>query len=260
MAPSAEDRWVKVFEPRPEAELRMFAFPYAGGGASIYRLWPRSLPATVELVAVQLPGRESRWRDPAFRDLETLVAETAIALRPHMDRPFVFFGHSMGGAISHELARHLRAEGLALPRQLFISGRPAPRAEGDDETIHDLPREEFVERLRDYAGTPEEVLQNEELMALVEPLVRADFSVCETYEFDPGLPPLDLPLTVYGGSGDDEVSRDDLELWRQETSGDFRLHMLDGGHFFLNDESCRGELLGLLVAELEERHVGVAAR
>lgn len=260
MAATAEDRWVKIFEPRPEAELRMFAFPYAGGGASIYRLWPRSLPETVELVAVQLPGRESRWRDPAFRDLETLVAEAMEALRPHMDRPFVFFGHSMGGAISHELARALRAADAPMPRQLFVSGRPAPRAEDDGEDIHDLPRDEFIKRLRDYAGTPEEVLQNEELMALVEPLVRADFAVCETYEFDPERPPLDLPVTVYGGTGDDEVPREHLELWRQETTGDFRLHMLDGGHFFLNEEGCRDQLLELVVGELEERHLGVAAR
>jgi medium-chain acyl-[acyl-carrier-protein] hydrolase len=247
---------VKIFEPRPEAELRMFAFPYAGGGASIYRLWPRLLPPSVELVAVQLPGRESRWRDPSFRDLPTLVAEASKALRPHMDRPFVFFGHSMGGAISHELARALRDQGAALPRQLFVSGRPAPRAEDDGEDIHDLPKDEFIARLRDYAGTPEEVLQNEELMALVEPLVRADFAVCETYEFDPEPPPLDLPVTVFGGTGDEEVPREDLELWRQETTGEFRLHMLDGGHFFLNDEDRRDELLDLLVSELRERHLG----
>jgi medium-chain acyl-[acyl-carrier-protein] hydrolase len=246
---TAEDRWIKVFQPQPDAQLRLFCFPYAGGGASIYRLWPRELPGGVEVCAVQLPGRESRWREEPFRRVEPLADATTEALLGRLERPFAFFGHSMGAILAFEVARRLGRRGLRGPRHLVVSGRSAPRVEIDDPPIRDLPREEFIDAVRRYSGTPEEVLQNRELMELVEPLLRADFSVSETYEYSPDPEPLAVPLTVFGGLRDEEVPPEDLEAWRLETRGPYRKYLIDGGHFFLNDQ--REEVLRIVARELE---------
>lgn len=211
----------------------MLCFPYAGGGASIYRGWGASLPADLEVCPVQLPGRESRMRDEPFRHCEEMVPVIADALRPYLDLPFVFFGHSMGGLIGFELARELRRRGQPQPLHLFVSGRRAPHLPAREKPIHDLPEAEFLVELRELNGTPEEVLQHEELMRLLIPLLRADFSVNETYAFTEE-EPFDFGISAFGGLGDEEVTREDVEAWRPLTRGRFRMRMLPGDHFFIH--------------------------
>jgi medium-chain acyl-[acyl-carrier-protein] hydrolase len=242
-------RWLKIFRPRPEAALRLFCFPYAGGGASVYRLWPDELPEAVEVCAVQPPGRESRWREEAFRHMEPFADAATEGIESFLDRPFAFFGHSMGAALAFEVTRRLVRRDGPLPLHLFVSGRPGPRTPDREEPIHELPRGEFIDAIRGYSGTPEEVLQHEELMELVEPLLRADFSVSETYEYTPDPEPLPLPITALGGVSDDDVSEDELASWEQETRGPFQMRLFDGGHFFLTERS--GEVLALVRRELE---------
>lgn len=249
MRQTPEDRWIKIFQEQPGAQLRLFCFPYAGGGASVFRLWSRELPAGVEVCAVQLPGRESRWREEPFRRLEPLADAAAEALGPHLGRPFAFFGHSLGAVLAFEVARRLQRDGAPVPLHLFVSGRSAPRAPDETEPIHDLPRDEFIEAVRSYSGTPDEVLANEELMELLEPLLRADFSVSETYEYRPGSELLATPVTVLGGVHDPEVPPQNLEGWRLETRGAFQKHLLDGGHFFLQER--REDVLRLVSRALE---------
>jgi medium-chain acyl-[acyl-carrier-protein] hydrolase len=230
---SPPERWLAYREVNPRARLRMFCFPYAGGGASAYRGWSSSLPANVEVCPVQLPGRESRLREQPFTRPEPLIQATADALLPYLDMPFVFFGHSMGGMISFELTRELRRRGKAQPLHIFTSGRRAPSQPPREEPIHDLPEPQFIEKLRELNGTPEEVLQHAELMKLLTPVLRADFSVNETYTFTEE-PPLAPGISAFGGLGDDEVTREDLEAWRPHTRGKFRLRMMPGDHFFLH--------------------------
>jgi medium-chain acyl-[acyl-carrier-protein] hydrolase len=227
------ERWLAYREVNPRARLRLFCFPYAGGGASAYRGWAAALPADVEVCPVQLPGRESRLREPAFSRPEPLIIALADALQAHLDLPFAFFGHSMGALLSFEIARELRRRGGSLPLHLFLSGRRAPQVPSREEDIHDLPEPEFVARLRELNGTPEEVLQHSELMRLLVPVLRADFAVNETYVYQPG-EPLEMSISVFGGLADAEVTRDDLEGWREQTRGVFRLRMLPGDHFFLH--------------------------
>lgn len=248
------DRWFKVFQPRPRAALRLFCFPYAGGGASVYRLWPQELPEQIEVCAMQPPGRESRWRETPHRRIESMAAEAAEAIRQRLDVPFAFFGHSMGAALAFEVTRRLVRSargGGPVPEHLFVSGRRSPRITDDDEPVHSLPREQFIESIRGYSGTPEEVLQNAELMELVEPLLRADFEVSETYEYVPepsGTAVGGVPITALGGVGDEDVSEEELDAWRQETSGPFRRLMFDGGHFFLTER--RPEVISVVRREL----------
>lgn len=229
------ERWLAYREANPRARLRMFCFPYAGGGASAYRGWGASLPQEVEVCPVQLPGREGRLREAPFTRAAEMITAVADALTPWLDLPFVFFGHSMGAMIGYELTRELRRRGRTLPLHLFVSGRRAPQLPTREEPIHDQPEPEFIESVRKLNGTPEEVLQHEELMKLLIPLLRADFAVNETYEYVEE-PQIDIGISAFGGLGDPDVSRDDVEAWRIHTRGRFRMRMIPGDHFFLHSQ------------------------
>jgi medium-chain acyl-[acyl-carrier-protein] hydrolase len=247
MISNAPSDWVTIPQPVPQAKLRLFCFPYAGGNSLIYRKWPTGLPATVELCAIQLPGHGNRLREKPFDRLTPLVSALATELLPYLDKPFAFFGHSMGALISFELARLLRREFGKGPEQLFVSGHRGPRIINGGPRIYDMPREEFIEQLRRLNGTPKEVLEHPELIDLMTPILRADFAITETYEYL-NEAPLDCHLTAFGGLGDIEVTRKHLEAWRAETRASFSLRMFPGDHFFLN--TAQPALLVVLSQEL----------
>ncbi|MGB8509762.1 MAG: thioesterase II family protein [Pyrinomonadaceae bacterium] len=242
-----ETPWLVISRPNPGAALRLFCFPYAGGSTQIYRTWTNALPSTVEMCAVELPGRGRRLREQNHHDLMTLVAEAFKVLSPYMNKPFAFFGHSMGALMSFELARLLRREGRPAPARIFVSARRAPQIPDIEPPTYNLPEDEFIAELRRLNGTPQEVLEHNELLQLMLPILRADFSVCQTYGYVPE-PPLDVGITAYGGVEDKDVSREQLEAWGQQTGSDFNLRMMPGDHFFIH--SSQAQLLQSLSQEL----------
>ena len=244
---TALDSWIAYRMPSPQARLRLFCFPYAGGGVSIFRAWSDSLPADVEVCPVQLPGRGTRLMEPPFTRLSPLIEALTQALFPLLDKPFAFFGHSLGALVSFELARQLRREYAVQPVRLFISADRAPQIPNRDPPIHSLPEGEFLVELRRLNGTPREVLEDEELRQIMLPLLRADFAVYETYGYSTE-PPLNCPISAFGGLQDHRVSRGDLDAWRDQTSVSFSLRMFPGDHFFLN--TTQPVLLRVLSQEL----------
>ncbi|MET0622005.1 MAG: alpha/beta fold hydrolase [Pyrinomonadaceae bacterium] len=244
-------RWFVVRRRNPRAALRLFCFPYAGGGTPIYRAWPELLPPQYEVHAVQLPGRGNRLGEPAYTSVEPMVEALAEAITPYLDRPFAFFGHSMGATISFELARLLEARGRGLPARLFVSGRSAPQLPRERELTYDLPEPEFISHVRSLNGTPAEVLEHPELMELMMPLLRADFSVVETYEYRTG-PPLGCPITAFAGADDVEVNTERVAAWGEQTSADFNLQIMPGGHFFLLDAPTQAAMLRVIEPELAQ--------
>lgn len=224
--------WLAYRRPHKDARVRLFCFPYAGAGASIYRDWLLEPTSEIEVCPVQLPGRESRFKESLFKTMEPLVAALAKGLAGYLDKPFAFFGHSMGALISYELARHLRRERNISPLHLFASARRAPQVISTSPPIHTLPRAEFIKRLREIEGINEGVLQGTELMDFLLPILRADFGLCETYQYV-NEAALDCPMTVFGGTEDDHVTLSDLSAWREQTSSRYRLRMFPGDHFFL---------------------------
>jgi medium-chain acyl-[acyl-carrier-protein] hydrolase len=223
--------------PSPQAALRLFCFPYAGGGAYIYRNWAGHLPAIIEVCAIQLPGRGNRIREASFTRMEPLVQEAAKELAPLLDKPFALFGHSMGAIIAFELARLLRRQHGKEPAHLFASGRVAPQVPREDRQTYNLPEQEFIDELRRLDGTPKEVLEHPELMQVMSPVLRADFETVQTYEYR-AEPPLGCPITALGGLQDADVTREHLEAWREQTTGPFSLRMFPGGHFFINTDEA----------------------
>jgi medium-chain acyl-[acyl-carrier-protein] hydrolase len=237
--PPPVDPWIPFRKPRPGAKIRLFCFPYAGGGASVFRGWQEELPATIEVCAVQLPGREGRLREKPVPDLTALVSMIAGGLAPHLDMPFAFFGYSMGSWIGFELCRELRRHGGPAPRRLVVAACPAPHIPDDDATHH-LPDEELIERLRDLGGMSPEVLAHRELMDMILPVFRADAAVTETHRHVEE-PPLDVPIHAMGGLSDEKAGRADMEAWQRHTTGAFALQMFPGGHFFL--QTARATLI-----------------
>jgi medium-chain acyl-[acyl-carrier-protein] hydrolase len=233
MTTTAPLSWLACRTPNSQARLRLFCFPYAGGGASIFRTWSDGLSAEIEVCPVQLPGRGTRLREPPFRQLSSLVQALAQALFPYFDKPFAFFGHSLGALVSFELARQLRRQYSVEPVHLFVSACCAPQIPNSGAPLHTLPDPALLETLRHLNGTPREILKHEELMRLMLPVLRADFAVYETYAYSTELS-LDCPISTFGGLHDRSVSRSDLEAWRAQTNAFFSLRMLPGNHFFLN--------------------------
>ena len=241
------NHWLCYFKRNPKASLRLFCFPYAGANAMVYRSWAQKVPDNVEVVAIQLPGRGTRMHEEPLTKLPEVVELLSSALAGSLNEPFAFFGHSMGALIAFEFARLLRREGRALPRHLFVSGRSAPQLSPDERLLYNLPTSELLQELKQLDGTPREALEHPELMDLMLPILRADFSICETYEYA-DFAPLECPISAFGGFQDVDVPREKLEAWRAQTSSSFTLRMLPGNHFFLHSNETT--LLNLLSIQL----------
>ncbi|MEU4086739.1 thioesterase II family protein [Streptomyces aureus] len=239
--------WI-VGTRRPAApSVRLFCLPYAGGGASTYAAWPALFPDDVEVCPVELPGRLTRWSENAFEQAEPLVEALATALAGELDVPYAIFGHSMGSLLAFELVRALRRRGADEPRVLFVSGGPAPQLRRRLQQIHDQPDDVVVARLRELGAVPEDVYAEPELLELLMPTIRADFSVVETYAHTPE-PPLTCPVVAFAGTEDREVPADQVAAWHEQTTGGFTSHVLPGDHFFLH--SARTALLDTVRAAL----------
>jgi medium-chain acyl-[acyl-carrier-protein] hydrolase len=214
------------------ARVRLFCLPYAGGGAAVFRRWPSLVTPDLQIAAIQLPGREHRLAERAFTNIDALVPALIDAIREHLDRPFAIFGHSMGALIAFELTRALRKRGMQQPVRLFLSGHRAPQLPDRRPPLHALGDAEFLDALRELEGTPDEVLAHEELMAIFAPTLRADFQLCETYGWSEDAP-LEIPLSVFGGTDDPDVDRHELDAWSETTSAPSSVRMFEGGHLFL---------------------------
>jgi surfactin synthase thioesterase subunit len=233
----------------PRAPFRLVCFPHAGAAASMFREWDRRLGPHIDVLAAQLPGRENRIAEPAFDSLEPLVDAVLDGLLVHLDRPYAVFGHSMGALLGYALTRRLADTGGPRPEVLFVSGYPAPHLPtGDDDDVHRLDDDALVARMRDYAGTPPEVLDDPELARMLLPTIRADFEVCETYTHVAG-PPLPIDIVAFAGRADAEAPPESMVRWFELGSAAFALHCVDGGHFFL--EQSLGTVLDLVAARCQ---------
>ena len=248
MKDKLSNKWLLFPMPNPAAALRLFCFHYAGGSAQVFHDWPGRLPPSVEMAAIQLPGRGPRIGEPHVRRLALLSRLVAQELLPYLDKPFVFFGHSMGALLCFETARSLRRENRPHPAHLFVSATEAPHRRSLKESLSCLPKSALVKKLREFNGAPTEVLENDELLDLMLPTTRADFELCETYEYHPE-PPLECPMMIYGGLEDREVEAGRLAAWSEMTVGGCEARMFPGGHFFIDGsiflQTFAGDLLRL---------------
>ncbi len=229
---SPSSRWFPHGQPGGSESLRLFCFPFAGGAAAGYRDWSAKVPAGVEVMAVQFPGRGARLFEEPIRQMDVLVRATVAAMLPFLDRPFAFFGHSMGALIGFEAARLLRARYGIAPEKLFVGACRDPKGMEVQQTRrHELPLPELIEELERLNGTPREILNDPAALGCFLPAIRADFEVVDTYTYRPE-PPLGCPIQAFGGL-QDAISVEELARWADHTVAGFSMEMLDGDHFFI---------------------------
>ncbi len=245
---SKPGRWVICLQPRPEVKLRLFCFPYAGGSASAFKSWTEALTKHIELCVFQMPGREERLSESLITDMSKLVDTMAKEITAFSDRPFAFFGHSMGAIVAYETAQRLRAIGAGQPVHLFLSSRAAPNLQDDSNPLRFLDDETFIERLhRTYGAVPEAIRQSKELREVFLPILRADVELLETYS-EAASEPLDCPITALGGTNDPAISKAMLAGWRTRTRAVFTQHEFPGEHFYIHSE--REEVIATILDNL----------
>ena len=214
------------------ARLRLICFPYAGGSSLTYWPWIKNLHPDVELVLIQLPGRGARFSEAPFESMDVMVKAIGVALNALARKPFIFFGHSMGARVAYELTLQLFMDKQRLPSHIIVSGSPAPFIERKKELTHDLPDEDFIRHVRVLRGTPEGVLQNDELMQLLLPVLRADFKIVETY-CNQYMQKIPTRVSVFAGEKDD-IDLKDMESWLILFESNAGLYWFNGDHFFVD--------------------------
>lgn len=223
---------LRVFEARPEAAIRVFALPYAGGSASLFRQWSRRLPREIELVAVQYPGRENRFAEPALREFDPLLDHLVAEIRPFLDRPFAFYGHSMGALLAYAVSVRIASEGGPAPLHLFAGAAHAP-GEGTVPTSTS-PGELAAHVERYFGGLPAELREQPELMLMQMELLAADFAAYRTYRARPRpRPPLHCPVTAIAGADDAAVPVAGARGWERFTTAGFQQVTVPGPHLFI---------------------------
>ena len=228
--------------------MRLFLFPYAGGGPAAFWKWAAKFPNHIEMWIAHYPGRGSRYNEAPVKKLSLLVEGVYQAIHPLLDKPFASFGHSLGGLVAFELTRSLRQKDLPQPIVLFISACGAPQLPDPDPPIHGLPDSEFVKALQELNGTRKEIITNPKLMKLLLPALRADFEAAESYQCNSSKQPLECPIVAFGGSDDPHVSREGLAGWVTQTNSRFKSIFFPGDHFYLN--AAEDEVVQLIAREM----------
>ena len=227
-----KNRWIKIFKKRPRAGTRLFCFHFAGGGASVFKNWNNLLPAEIELCAVQLPGREDRYNETPLENYHTAIAELIPRIRPLLDKPFIFFCHSMGTIIGFQLALALYKDYNLTPLRCFFSASAAPNNKPLFKKIAHLPEKEFKAEILSFGGIPREVTSSPGLLKIMLPLLRHDFRLIDSFTYE-DCDLLHCPLTILGGQDDSNVPPAKLEGWHNVSTEETNIILFRGGHFYL---------------------------
>ncbi len=252
------NRWISRSRPRPDAPVQVVCLPNAGAGPSMYGRWPTAMGERVEVVAVSLPGRESRSTEPSVTDLNLLARRIAVALLSVLDRPYVLFGHSMGALLAYSIAQVLPAVGGAAPLRLVMSAARPP----------DLPipaavvtggNEQLVASLSELGGMPEEVLAHPELVALLLDPLRTDLIAVDAFRPLRGEPP-SCPVALVAGTGDKHVPPAVMAGWRRFLTHAATVYALPGNHFYLREPGNVAALREIVLADIEPAGAADSAR
>jgi len=233
--------WLSSPNEHPQAAIRLFCLSHVGGAAAIFNSWPKVLPMEIEVYLIQLPGHGDFHSEPAFTRMEPLVSSLAQILRPHLDKPFAFFGAGFGALILFETSQYLRNEKAPLPQHLFVSSCKAPQiftVESPDPEVpvHLLSEQKLLEAMKNlHYRSYETFAEHGELRELTFPTILSDLEICAYYHHRPAAP-LDCPITCFSGLEDPIVTLKELNAWNQQTQSTFRSFTRPGDHYFLDEE------------------------
>lgn len=246
-------RWIRSYGRVPGG-VPLFCFPHAGGAATFFYPWSASLAPGIEVLAVQYPGRQDRGAEQYVRNIPDLADQIHEALRPWLPETFAFFGHSMGAILAFEVASRIARDDGRGPAHFFASGRRAPSRQRHED-LHRAATPALIAEMRSLGGTDQRIFNDNELLNLMLPTIRADYTAIETYRFESG-PPLSCDITALIGDRDPRVTIDEAAAWAAHTTGGFDLRVYPGGHFYLTD--CRAGVLDVVSSTLSGAAAGAA--
>ena len=230
--------WLIRYKRNPDASVRLFCLHCAGGSASEFRNWPTHLPARIDLVAVQLPGREGRVKEAFSASMDDLIGGIVAAVTPLLDKPYVVFGHSFGALGGFEVIRELRRRGAKQPLLFVPAGRQAPHLKDRKPPIASLPEAQFIEELRkEYGNHIGHILESAELRDAFIPQIHADFALSEAYRCR-AEQPLDCPILALAGVDEDDLETHELNAWSAQTTRSFHTRRFPGDHFFIRESQA----------------------
>ncbi len=237
-------KWFSPQRQSQAARINLFCFHHAGGAASFYKQWPGAMSPQVQVIPVQMPGREARYGEAFSTSIEDMVSELMLHKDVFSNKPYAIFGHSLGALFGFELARRLAARDGPAPRFLVASGHGGPRRHAADEKLHILPDDKFISRMREkYGGISDEVMASEELLEFLLPRFRADIGIAELHASQDDHP-VRFPVVVMHGRNDKSVSIEDVNGWQSKTMGKVSIHEFDGDHFFV--ETNESQVIGVV--------------
>lgn len=231
---AVDNPWFRRFNPSDFAPARIVIFPHAGGSASYYMEYANALAPYADVLAVQYPGRQNRYAEPTIDSVPELAEQVYQELRGWVDRPILFFGHSMGAAVAFEVARRFARDGLAGPERLFVSAGRAPSLPRDT-AVHLLSDDGMLEEIVRLGGTDERILDVPALRELIIPSLRADYTAIETYQVSADVV-VPQPITALVGETDANATVEQVAQWERHTSGGFSLRVFPGGHFYVAEQ------------------------
>jgi medium-chain acyl-[acyl-carrier-protein] hydrolase len=231
-------KWVVPLTPTHLGQHKLFCFPYAGSGASVYRNWGKLLQKNIQGFAIQPPGRETRFSEDLLASIDDYATQAQQAIEPYCsyNEKLILFGHSLGALAAYETAKRLQSADAHVDL-LIVSGRQDPTRPSIRPPISHLNNVEFIQQMATYNGTPAAILQNEELLELLLPMIRADFSMSEHYTRCPITTQLACPVIALSSRQDEWLSKTAIDDWKNISSGSFETHWFEGDHFYLNQSA-----------------------
>lgn len=226
-------KWFEKQRYSRQAKLRVFLFPYAGGGPSVFRGWHTHLDESIDIFAVYAPGREKRFAEPAISCLKEKTRVLHNEIRQFLDIPHVFIGHSNGAIEALELARLAARSGNKNLLHVIVSARRAPHLPSLKPPVYKLPYHDFVADLRENSTIPEVILNDADMLDMFIPMLRADFALGVNYDFNDSAR-LNCNASFFWGTDDDNTPKDDVMAWTQYFEGNVDSRAFSGGHFFIN--------------------------
>ncbi|MGB8956565.1 MAG: alpha/beta fold hydrolase [Tumebacillaceae bacterium] len=216
--------------------MKLFCLPNAGGSAhTAYQPWKKHLSSNITLIPVELTGRGSRIIEPLAETLEAMMADLYEQVRPELDgTPYAIYGHSMGSLLAYELGHLLIEKGHNAPVALFVSGKKPPH-HPVVRVGYNLPREDLKQMIEEFGGTATEILADDDLFEMFEPMIRADLTITDTYVYRAKNRLFECPIEVFNGLSDVVTTVEHMKEWREYTTGSCTIQHYEGGHFFLND-------------------------
>jgi len=215
--------------------LNVFCLPFAGASKYSYQKFAQVAPRKLNIIPYELPGRGARYKEALLTNMENMVDDFLSNMLSRLNTPYVIYGHSMGALLGYMITKKLADNNLKLPKHLFLSGRGGPSVSGNYPHRSSLPKKEFIKNLQELGGSPDKVLEDNGLMEIFEPILRADFKSIESYQYATA-GPLEVSITCLIGT-EEATTYEEALAWRKETSLSFCIKEFPGKHFFIFDHA-----------------------